>query len=121
MKKPKLTLEEVIAEIHKRTGLPLTGIREVIRVYSNIADEAISASVECQLLNLGVLSWKTVAPAKRVEFKNYFNSKNGLGDWIVKERADGYNIPSIRFFRSYRQAIKEATLVPYTEGGDDDA
>lgn len=117
MKKAKLTLEEVISEINQRSGLPLTAVRKVLMAYRDITREAIKAEVECPILDIGVLTWNFVPPAKRLEFKNWFKAKNGKGDWIVQENADGYNRPIMRFFDSYKKEIKEASIVPYTESG----
>lgn len=118
MRKPKLSLEEVIQEISLRTDLPLTGVRRVLMAYKDIAKESLKSGVECQLLDIGVLTWTTVSPTKRAEFRNWFKSKNGKGDWIVKENLDGFNRPLIRFFNSYKQEIKDATLVPFSESGE---
>lgn len=118
MKKPKLSLEEVIQEIASRTDLPLTGIRKVLMTYKDIAKESIKSGVECQLLDIGVLTWTTIPPTKRAEFRNWFKSRNGKGDWIVKENLDGFNRPVMRFFNSYKDEVKQATLVPFAENGE---
>lgn len=115
MKRAKLSLEEIVQEINSRTNLPCTGIRKVLMAYKDIAREAIKSGVECQLLDIGTLTWTVVPPTKRAEFRNWFKSRNGLGDWIVKENLDGYNRPLIRFFNSYKADIKQATLVPYSD------
>lgn len=116
MKKPKLSLEEIIKEIGLRTDLPLTGIRKVLMAYDNIANEAIQSEVECQILGVGVISWTVVPPTKRAEFRNWFKSKNGKGDWVVQENIDGFNKPLFRFFNSFKQDLKKATIVPFNEG-----
>lgn len=109
-KKPKLTHEDVLKEINKRTCYNLDAIYKVLWVYNDIVKEAMMEQVEVPFGDIGFFSWKQITARHDVVTYNHSTHEyNEPGD------VDGFRKQTFRVNAKWGKTLKEATRYSYGE------
>ena len=104
-KKPRLTHEDIIREIYNRSGLPITGIYQVLGCYNDIVKEALLNEVEAPFGDIGFFSWKQINPREDV---SVFNPRYQTYD--EHRNMPGFRKTVMRINQKWHDTLKEATL-----------
>lgn len=110
-RKAKLSTDELLREISNRTSLSMKDSLAVLCAYFDIMEEALINKVETPIGHIGVLSWKTTPPKEYVEWIYTVGPKKG--EKYIATNVDGYDKPCVRISKSFRDMVKQKSIVPY--------
>lgn len=103
-KKAKLNSKEAIAEISKRTNIPIEVIDKIILAYNQIVTECLLEEVEVQFGEIGFFSWRKTKIKKNLSIKN------------LKPGTEWYNKPKFRTSQKWEKEFRETLLEEKEEG-----
>lgn len=103
-KKAKLNFKETVAEIAKRTNIPIEVVSKIILAYNQIVTECLLEEVEVPFGEIGFFSWRKTKIKKNLNIKN------------LKPGIEWYNKPKFRTAYKWEKEFRETMLEEKEEG-----
>lgn len=110
MPNPYLTLTQVMAEIHERTGIPLPNIHSVMCEFFDIVRESLIHGVEVRFKGVGAFTFRENYPMRNVMAYDPAKKCKRMFEETV-----GSRVPKFRFTQDFRMAVRKASLITYDE------
>lgn len=107
-KRPKVTFNEAISEVNKRTGLPENSVYRILWTYAEIVKECIMNQVEIGFADLGVFGFRHHTERHDVK---YYNPKEKR--WNPPMYQPPYDAPVFRNGKTWKKQLREATIPLY--------
>lgn len=103
-KRPKLTQEELIFEVHKRTGYNIDAVYKIIWTLNEVVKDCMLNCVEVPFGDIGVFTWKQFLPRKNVRLWNVPTKS-----FDEPADVDGFRRQTFRAYTKWLKTLKEAS------------
>ena len=102
--KPKISHDEVLDEVSKRSGVPFYVVHRILKEYQEVLKQCLLNGVQAKIGELGVMSWKVKAPHRGVV---YYNIKTR--EPMPPQDVPGFWIPSFIPSRKFKKELRAKT------------